>query len=72
MTTDTTRTRKFRVLYAVTRGEYYEVEAANAEEAIERAFGDGTLVEQGETTDVTDCEVEEVPCAESTRRRARR
>ncbi len=48
MTTETTNeaaTRKYSVLYAVTRGEYYEIEAANEEEAKDKAFTDGEFVE---------------------------
>lgn len=52
--------RKFRVLYSVTRSEYYEIEAANPDEALDKAFGDGECVEVGDTTDVTDCAVEEI------------
>jgi hypothetical protein len=60
MTKETPVCRKYRVLYAVTRSEYYEIEAANPTEAEDTAFGDGTLVLVGETTDVTDCEVVEI------------
>jgi hypothetical protein len=57
----TAQTRKYRVLYAVTRSEYYEIEAANAKEAEDRAFTDGELIDNsGETTDVVACKVEEV------------
>lgn len=59
-TTNEAATRKFSVLYAVTRGEYYQIEAANEEEARDRAFTDGDLVEVGETTDVVPCEVDEI------------
>lgn len=51
---------KFRVLYAVTRGEWYEIDAVDEEAAFRDAFTDGELVEQGDTTDVIDCDVEEV------------
>ena len=52
---------KYRVLYAVTRGEYYEVEAATEQEAEKIAFCEGTHDEtSGQTTDVVDCEVEEI------------
>lgn len=57
---DTTQPRKYRVLYAVTRSEYYEIEAATVEEAADQAFSNGALVETGDTTDVVDCEVEEI------------
>jgi len=52
--------KTYRVLYVVVREEYYEVEAASAEEAQQRAFSDGRLVDQGETTDVSDGGVEKV------------
>ena len=54
-------TRKYRVLYAVNRSEYYEIEAASTKEAEDRAFEDGELIEDsGETTSVVACDVEEV------------
>ncbi len=53
------KTKTFRVLYAVTRGEWYEVEARDADTARDIAFSDGALVEVGDTTDVVDCDVEE-------------
>lgn len=53
-------TRKYRVLYSVTRTEYYEIEAMSPEEATQRAFRDGKLVDAGETTDVTDCDIEDI------------
>jgi len=54
------KTRTYRVLYAVTRGEYYEIEASSAKEAEDRAFAEGELVDdRGETTDVVACDVEE-------------
>jgi hypothetical protein len=54
------RTRKYRVLYAVTRSEYYEILAENPKEAEDRAFSDGELIEHsGETTDVVACDVED-------------
>jgi hypothetical protein len=52
--------RKYRVLYAITRGEYYEIEAANPTEAKEMAFDEGILVLVGDTTNVVDCEVVEI------------
>jgi hypothetical protein len=52
--------RKYRVLYAVTRSEYYEIEAESADQARDLAFSDGKLLDLGETTDVTDCEVEDI------------
>ena len=50
-------TRKYRALYAVTRGEYYEIEAANEAEAEDLGFTDGVYVDSGETTDVTTCDI---------------
>jgi len=55
------RTRKYRVLYAVTRSEYYEIEAASAKEAEYRAFAEGEISEDsGDTTNVVACGVEEI------------
>lgn len=55
------QTRKYRVLYAVTRSEYYEIEAADAKDAEDRAFADGEFMEHsGETTNVVACNVEEI------------
>jgi hypothetical protein len=57
----TKRTRKYRVLYAVTRSEYYEIAAANAKAAEDRAFEEGELIDDsGETTNVVACSAEEV------------
>jgi len=55
-----TKLRKFHVLYAVTRAEWYEILAPDEETARREAFGEGDLVDTGDTTDVTDCDVEEV------------
>jgi hypothetical protein len=52
--------RKYRVLYAVTRAELYEIEAADADEARREAYTEGTLVLIGDNTDVTDCEDVEI------------
>jgi hypothetical protein len=52
--------RKYRVLYAVTRAEWYEIEAPDADEARRAAYADGNLVLIGDTTDVTDCEDVEI------------
>ncbi len=52
--------RKFRILYAVNRGEWYEIEAADRATAIDTAYEDGTFVETGHTTDVVHCDDEEV------------
>lgn len=51
---------KYRVLYLVAREEYYDIEAANAQEAEDRAFSDGDLGETGETTSVECVEIERV------------
>ena len=51
--------RTFRVLYAVTRSEWYEILAPDEDTACRTAFSDGELVDQ-DTTDVTECDVEEV------------
>jgi hypothetical protein len=56
------RTKKFktyRVSYAVTRSELYEIKARSAQEAADTAFEEGALVET-DTTDVVDCDLEEV------------
>lgn len=58
--TNRTARRKYRVLYAVTRAEYYEIAAATADEASASAFEEGTLVRIGCTTDVDDCETVEI------------
>lgn len=52
--------RKFHVLYAVTRGEWYEIEAVDRKAAYRDAFTDGEHIETGDTTDVIDCDIEEV------------
>ncbi|MGO9172228.1 MAG: hypothetical protein ACLP7P_09715 [Rhodomicrobium sp.] len=52
--------RKFRVLYAVTRGECYEIDAPDEATAFAEAFEEGHFVETGDTTDVVECDVEEV------------
>jgi hypothetical protein len=57
---ETGKLRRFRVLCAVTRAEWYEIDAVNEEAARHQAFSEGELVETGDTTDVTECEVEEV------------
>lgn len=56
----TKKLKTYRVLYAVTRGEWYEIKAKSAGAARKAAFSDGALIDGGETTDVVDCEVEEV------------
>ena len=57
---ETLKLRRFRVLCAVTRAEWYEIDAPNEETARHQAFCEGVLVEIGETTDVAECDVEEV------------
>jgi hypothetical protein len=53
-------TRNYLVLYSITRMEYYEFEAASPEEARQRAFCDGKLMDAGETTDVTFYDIEDI------------
>jgi len=52
--------RTFRVLCAVTRADWYEILAPDEATARRTAFCKGALVENGNTTDVTECEIEEV------------
>jgi hypothetical protein len=52
------RIRTYRVAYAVTRTEFYDIDARNAKDAEARAFQAGVLAEEGETTDVVLCWVE--------------
>jgi len=52
--------KRYRVLYAVTRAEWYEIGAPDEDTARRDAFCEGELVEQGDTTDVTPCYAEEV------------
>ena len=52
--------RTFRVLCAVTRAEWYAILAPDEETARRTAFCEGELVETGDTTYVTECDVEEV------------
>jgi len=52
--------KTYRVLCAVTRGEWYEIVAPDEATAWRTAFSEGDLVETGDTTDVTECEIEEV------------
>jgi hypothetical protein len=55
------RLRKYRVLYAVTRSEYYEIDAATPKEAEDRAFEEGRFIDDsGETTNLVACDVEEI------------
>jgi hypothetical protein len=51
--------KKYRVLCAVTRGEWYEIMAPDEDTAWRTAYCEGELVE-GDTTDVTECDIEEV------------
>jgi hypothetical protein len=51
--------RTYRVLYAVTRSEYYEIEAANPQDAEDRAFEEGELT-SADATSVEACDVEQI------------
>ncbi len=57
MANDTTprslQLKRDRVRYVVTREEYYVVEAISADDAEQRAFEEGELVDSGDTTDMT-------------------
>ena len=52
--------KRYRVLCAVTRAEWYEIDAPDEATALHDAFTDGELSETGDTTDVTEIEAEEV------------
>jgi hypothetical protein len=53
--------QRYRVLYAVTRSEYYEIAASSAKEAEDRAFDEAELMDHmGETTSVVACDAEEI------------
>lgn len=54
------RLKTYRVLCAVTRAEWYQIDAPDEATARRTAFCEGRLVESGDTTDVTECDVEEV------------
>jgi hypothetical protein len=57
--TPTTRKRFYTVCYAVTRTEYYRVEASCAAEVERIAFSEGDLdATQGETTSVKPVEIQ--------------
>lgn len=57
----TRRTRRYRVLYAVTRSEYYEIEATSPQDAEDRGFSEGELNhDMSEATNVVECDVEEI------------
>lgn len=63
MTTETDDTpvlHKYRVLYAVTRPEWFEIEAADGDAARENAFTEGNLVLIGDNTEVVDCDDVEI------------
>jgi hypothetical protein len=49
------RIKTYRVAYAVTRTEFYDIDARNERDAEERAFEEGMLVKEGDTTDVVFC-----------------
>ena len=51
--------RTYRVLYAVTRSEYYEIEAANPQDAEDRGFEEGELT-SSDATSVEACDVEQI------------
>ena len=48
------------MLCAVTRAEWYEIDAPDEAIALRYAFSDGELSETGDTTDVAAIEAEEV------------
>jgi len=52
--------KRFRVLYAVTRGEWYEIMATDEHTAESEAFCDGTLFDAGDVTDLAPCDIKEV------------
>jgi hypothetical protein len=52
--------KTYRVLCSVTRSEWYEVQARDEDAARRIAFTEGELVEQGDTTEVTEWDAEEV------------
>ena len=55
--------KTYRVLYAVTRGEWYQIEADNADDAEARAYADGHQVDRfGNPTDIADAH--DVVCCE--------
>ena len=56
-----TRTRTYRVAYAVTRTEFYDIDAGNERDAEQRAFEDGMLVKEGDATNVEFCWIERRP-----------
>ena len=51
---------KYRVLCAVTRAEYYEIEAASESEAERTAFEDGNHVRVDAITEIVACETVEI------------
>ena len=52
--------KRFRVLCAVTRAEWYEIMSPDEDTARREAYCEGDLAETGDVTDVTECDVEEV------------
>ena len=52
--------KTYHVQCAVTRIEWYLIHAPDAETARSTAFCEGELVEQGDTTNVTELDVEQV------------
>lgn len=64
------RITTYRVAYAVTRTEFYDIDARNEKDAEERAFQDGVLVEdEGDTTNVVACWTERAPSDSAKRTR---
>jgi hypothetical protein len=46
--------RTYRVLYAVTRAEWYEIKAPDEQTALQEAIYEGKLVETGHAIDFTE------------------
>jgi len=56
-----TKLKTYRVMYTVTRAEYYDIDARNKRDAEERAFEEGMLVKEGDATNVECWEIERRP-----------
>lgn len=52
--------KTFRVLCAVTRGAWYEIDAPDEDTAWRTAYSEGELIDDGKITDVAECEIQEV------------
>jgi len=52
--------KTYRVLCAVTRAEWYEIQAPDEDTARRQAFCDGELIDAGDVTDAAACDSEEV------------